>query len=76
MERIEPTLLVTLILLVPAIQAQDSSVSAGPMWLASQVAPIVPKQLRKLDVSNASKETCNLRQPTFVGLYFVSEPPV
>jgi hypothetical protein len=29
MEGIEPTLLVTLILLVPAIQAQDSSVSAG-----------------------------------------------
>jgi len=31
---------------------------------------------RKLDVSNASKETCNLCQPTFVVLYFVSEPPV
>jgi hypothetical protein len=31
-----------------------------------------PKEFdaRKLDVSNASKETCNLCQATFVGLYF------
>ncbi len=31
---------------------------------------------RKLDVSDTSKETCNLCQPTFVGVYFVSKPPV
>jgi hypothetical protein len=40
------------------------------------VPPEQAVDVRKLDVSNASKETCNLCQPTFVGLYFVSEPSV
>jgi hypothetical protein len=51
----------------------------GPFVTPAILLFVLPEQavdVRKLDVSNASKETCNLCQPTFVGLYLVSEPSV